>query len=132
MTESSGMVAVMAIFIFFAFLAVVCGMVISGAIPTQMPEPACINMNGHEIKPNPELCKEACTVKQSWDHMQAHYDEVCRCCNARGINYADAGEYQPKVCVVNPDGSCGEDRTCAYYPDAKGCNESKTLIPSKP
>lgn len=81
----------------------------------------CINMNGNPIEPNPELCKMSCTATTEWDHMQAHYDEVCACCKARNIDYSNAGAYQERVYVVNADGSRGEDRTCAYYPEAEGC-----------
>jgi hypothetical protein len=57
-------------------------------------------------------------------HMQAHFDETCACCKEKGIDYSRAGEYQPEVYVVNPDGSQGEDRTCAYYPESVKCKGS--------
>jgi len=81
----------------------------------------CTDMNGHKINPEPDLCNWSCNGRMESQHMQAHLDETCRCCKARGIDYSGAKEYQPRVYVVNPDGSQGEDRTCAYYPDAKGC-----------
>jgi len=85
------------------------------------PGSNCINMNGNQIEPNPELCKMSCTATTEWKHMQAHYDEVCECCKARNIDYSNTGAYQERVYVVNADGSRGEDRTCAYFPEAEGC-----------
>jgi len=82
----------------------------------------CMDMNGNEIHPEPDLCNWTCNNRMESPHMQAHLDETCRCCKARGIDYSQAKEYQPRVYVVNPDGSKGEDRTCAYYPEAAGCS----------
>lgn len=116
----------MMIWMAVVIIMLVC-MVIAGSLlmiagsPQFKPDMACVNMNGGQIIPDAELCKASCNAHTEFSHMQAHYDEICRCCNARGVDYSSAGEYQPKIYVINPDGSQGVDLTCAYYPDAAGC-----------
>jgi hypothetical protein len=90
--------------------------------------PYCISMNGNPIDPTPELCKYACNAGTTNTHMQDHYDETCTCCRAMNVDYASAAPYQPRVYVINPDGSQGEDRTCAYYPEYSECSVQITPI----
>lgn len=87
-------------------------------------EMVCIDMNGHEITPTDSLCKYACSAVSSNPHMQAHYDETCDCCRAKGIKFDETTkDYEERVYVINSDGSKGEDVTCAYYSNASGCGK---------
>jgi hypothetical protein len=117
--------AILAVFVTVA-VAVMIATIGHTVLPAHMqeatPDWECTDMNGNEIHPEPDLCNWTCKNYMESPHMQAHLDETCRCCKARGIDYSQAKEYQPRVYVVNSDGSQGEDRTCAYYPEAAGCS----------